>query len=199
MSGFPGQRGRVKIILPIVIVILGIGGFFAWRHFSVRESTDDAQVDGHIHQVNAKVGGTIVDIKVKENQFVEAGALLVQIDDRDFKVALASAEADLANARAGENEAKAELPVTSATAGSQVTASQAAMMRAEGAVESAQRYLTLANDRYKLGIDSYLNVIVAQTSVLSNQRTAAALQYQQMTASVQLIKGLGGGWSDLKE
>jgi NodT family efflux transporter outer membrane factor (OMF) lipoprotein len=63
------------------------------------------------------------------------------------------------------------------------------------AVQSAQRYLTLANDRYKLGIDSYLNVIVAQTSLLSNQRTVATLQYQQMTATVQLIKGLGGGWT----
>ncbi len=66
------------------------------------------------------------------------------------------------------------------------------------AVESAQRYLTLANDRYRLGIDSYLNVIVAQTSVLSNQRTVAALQFQQMTATVQLIKGLGGGWTGLE-
>ena len=53
---------------------------------------------------------------------------------------------------------------------------------------------TLANDRYRLGIDSYLNVITAQTTLLSNQRTAMNLRMQQMTASVQLIKALGGGW-----
>jgi len=64
----------------------------------------------------------------------------------------------------------------------------------DAAVESSQRYLTLANDRYKLGIDSYLNVITAQTTLLSNQRTALNLRMQQMTASVQLIKALGGGW-----
>jgi NodT family efflux transporter outer membrane factor (OMF) lipoprotein len=62
------------------------------------------------------------------------------------------------------------------------------------AVVSSQRYLQLANDRYKFGIDSYLNVITAQTTLLSNQRTEMNLRMQQLTASVQLIKALGGGW-----
>ena len=62
------------------------------------------------------------------------------------------------------------------------------------AVASSQRYLNLANTRYKLGVDSYLNVIVAQTAFLNNQRTALNLQMEQMTASVQLINALGGGW-----
>jgi NodT family efflux transporter outer membrane factor (OMF) lipoprotein len=64
------------------------------------------------------------------------------------------------------------------------------------AVASAQRALQLATDRYKSGIDSYLNVITAQATLLSNQRTAVNLQMQQMTASVELIKALGGGWND---
>jgi NodT family efflux transporter outer membrane factor (OMF) lipoprotein len=63
------------------------------------------------------------------------------------------------------------------------------------AVASAQRTLSLANDRYKSGIDSYLNVITAETALLTNQRTAMTLQMDQMTASVQLIKALGGGWN----
>ena len=53
----------------------------------------------------------------------------------------------------------------------------------------------MATERYKSGIDSYLNVITAQTTLLSNQRTAVNLQMQQMTASVELIKALGGGWN----
>jgi len=61
-------------------------------------------------------------------------------------------------------------------------------------VASAQRTLSLANERYKSGIDSYLNVITAQSALLNNQRTAVNLQMEQMTASVQLIKALGGGW-----
>jgi NodT family efflux transporter outer membrane factor (OMF) lipoprotein len=63
------------------------------------------------------------------------------------------------------------------------------------AVAAAKRYLTLANDRYRLGIDSYLNVIAAQTALLNNQRTAETLRLTQMNATVQLIKALGGGWS----
>lgn len=63
------------------------------------------------------------------------------------------------------------------------------------AVASAQRTLTLATERYKSGIDSYLNVITAQTTLLTNQRTAVNLQMQQMTASVLLVKALGGGWN----
>ncbi len=62
------------------------------------------------------------------------------------------------------------------------------------AVKSAQRNLTLANDRYRLGIDPYLNVITAQTTLLSNQQTAVNLGIQQMTATMQLIEALGGGW-----
>src|SRR6185436_6220245 len=64
------------------------------------------------------------------------------------------------------------------------------------AVASSQRALSLATERYKSGIDSYLNVITAQATLLNNQRTAVGLQMQQMTASVELIKALGGGWSD---
>jgi NodT family efflux transporter outer membrane factor (OMF) lipoprotein len=62
------------------------------------------------------------------------------------------------------------------------------------AVEASRRYMTLASDRYKFGIDSYLNVITAQTTLLANQRTAVNLQFEQLTASVQLVKAIGGHW-----
>jgi outer membrane protein TolC len=68
----------------------------------------------------------------------------------------------------------------------------------EAAVISWQRYLALANVRYKSGLDGYLDVITAQTTLLSNQRTAINLRVEQMTASVQLIKALGGGWNASK-
>jgi NodT family efflux transporter outer membrane factor (OMF) lipoprotein len=64
------------------------------------------------------------------------------------------------------------------------------------AVDSSQRYLNLASDRYKLGIDSYLNVITAQTTLLGNRQTLVNLRTQFMTASVQLINTLGGGWDN---
>jgi outer membrane protein TolC len=65
----------------------------------------------------------------------------------------------------------------------------------KAAVVASRRYLALANDRYKLGIDSYLNVIVAQTSLLNNERTSTNLQYQQAVATINFIKALGGSWT----
>jgi NodT family efflux transporter outer membrane factor (OMF) lipoprotein len=62
------------------------------------------------------------------------------------------------------------------------------------AVASSQRYLQLAVSRYRLGIDSYLNVITAQTTLLANQRTELTLQVEQIADSVQLIEDLGGSW-----
>jgi NodT family efflux transporter outer membrane factor (OMF) lipoprotein len=64
----------------------------------------------------------------------------------------------------------------------------------DAAVKSAERNLKVATDRYKLGIDPYLNVLTAQTSLLSNKQSAVNLRIQQMTASVQLVEALGGGW-----
>jgi NodT family efflux transporter outer membrane factor (OMF) lipoprotein len=61
-------------------------------------------------------------------------------------------------------------------------------------VKSAERFLELANARYYTGVDTYLNVLVAQTTLLSNQQDLASLRTQAMTASVQLIQALGGGW-----
>ena len=69
------------------------------------------------------------------------------------------------------------------------------LQQENAAVAASQHYLRLAIDRYRLGVDSYLNVITAQTTLLSNQRTALTLQMEQMTASVQLINALGGGWT----
>ena len=62
------------------------------------------------------------------------------------------------------------------------------------AVDSAQRLLAIATDRYRLGIDPYLNVISAQTALLGAQQTAVSLRLQQLMADVQLIEALGGGW-----
>jgi outer membrane protein TolC len=62
------------------------------------------------------------------------------------------------------------------------------------AIASAQRSLKLAFDRYRLGIDPYLNVITAQTTLFGNQQTGVNLRITQIVDSVQLVEALGGGW-----
>ena len=144
------QSGRIRIILPLVLIILFGGAFWAWRHFSGSETTDDAQVDSHVYAVNARVGGTLVAVNVHENEIVEAGAVLMQIDDRDFKNALSKAEADLRVAEAGYREARTSLPVTSSETGGRISRSEAALVQAKTGVETAQKDFEVAQARLNL-------------------------------------------------
>ncbi len=68
-------------------------------------------------------------------------------------------------------------------------------IREQGAVDAAQRYLDIAQTRYKTGLDPYLNVITAQNTLLSNQQTQVSLRVTEMTSAVELIQALGGGWN----
>ena len=63
------------------------------------------------------------------------------------------------------------------------------------AVDAAQRYLSIATERYRTGLDPFLNVLTAQTTLLQNQQTQVTLRVSEMTAAVQLIQALGGGWN----
>src|SRR5262249_41154284 len=111
-------RGRTRLAIAIAAVAVLVVALLAWRYYAVRESTDDAQIDGHIHGVAARVGGTILSVHVEDNSRVEAGALLAEIDPKDYQVALDRAQADLAEAAASAQAARTGVPVASATTSS---------------------------------------------------------------------------------
>ena len=83
-----------------------------WRYYAVRESTDDAQIDGHITPVSARVSGTVISVNYRDNQVVDQGAVLVQFDPKDYEVAVQHAEADLADAKASAVAAGTNVPIT---------------------------------------------------------------------------------------
>src|SRR5450432_1800915 len=91
---------RAKWGLVIVLIVLLVGGLLLWRYFGSYESTDDAQIDGHINSVSARVSGHVVTLNVEDNQYVQAGTVLVEIDPADYQVAVDSAQADFAAAKA---------------------------------------------------------------------------------------------------
>jgi membrane fusion protein, multidrug efflux system len=136
--GYLKRNPRAKwIVLAVVLVVL-VGGLLVWHYFSIRESTDDAQIEGDIIPISARVGGTVQRVLFEDNQYVEAGAILVQIDQADYKIALDRAEADLADAQAGAQAAKANIPITSTTTSSQLETSRANLVAAQREVEAAQ-------------------------------------------------------------
>src|SRR4029453_11079866 len=99
-------------------------GFFLWRYFSSYEFTDDAQIDGHLSPVSARVSGHVIRLLVTDNQYVEAGTPLAEIDPKDYEVALERAKAAYADANATAEAAMVNVPITSIGTASQVTSAQ---------------------------------------------------------------------------
>ncbi len=87
---------RLLWIVPVLIVIAG-AGVLLYRHFAAYESTDDAEIDGYIYPVSSRVTGYVNRVMVDDNQYVQAGTVLVQLDPKDYAVAIANAKAAFAN------------------------------------------------------------------------------------------------------
>ncbi len=139
-----GLRKRLATFIIIGLVVMGGVGLFAWSHYAGRQSTDDAQVDGHIIPTAARVPGTVVAVHVRDNQQVKAGDVLVELDPREYQLALARAEADLADAEAAAAEAAAAVPVTRAMSSSTLSGARAGVERAAAGIDAARAALNAA-------------------------------------------------------
>ncbi|MBZ5555061.1 MAG: HlyD family secretion protein [Acidobacteriia bacterium] len=141
-NGFNARRKqqlRIGLIVGTIVFAFVFGG---WRIYSAGHvSTDDAQVAGHIIVISAKATGFIKNVYVLDNQEVQAGQLLAEIDDRDYQVRLAQAEADLAVARATARASSTQVSVTSQTTTSLVDQARAGVTSARAGVETAEKDL----------------------------------------------------------
>ena len=180
--GANGGRGAfrrsplAKLLALGVAVVLVVGGVLTWRYLSVRESTDDAQVDGHIYPVSARVGGTVVKVLVDDNQYVEAGTVLVELDTNDYRVALDRARADLAESAATLRVSQTQVPITSATSESRLSAAQAGVGVASAGVSAAEK-----------GVDAArAHLVAAEAKVRENRANSerAARDLERMKALV---------------
>jgi membrane fusion protein, multidrug efflux system len=168
--------GRILVAV-LVVAVLAAAGYYLWKYFNTYETTDDAQVDGHINAVSARISGNVVAVLAEDEQYVKAGDVLVRIDPRDFEVAIAKAEADLADAEAALETSRIDIPITHTNTSSQLktansgridaiaivsvserqlAAAQARLESSRAQVREAEANLTKANDdvrRYKLLVD----------------------------------------------
>jgi len=148
----PAKRGRfagrapllggVALALVVIVVIV------VW-HYSGRQSTDDAQVDGHITQIAARVGGTVQALHVTENQYVEKGAVLAELDPRDYQVALDRAKADLADAQGNAAAAASGIPISEVSATSGVSTATGGVEEAQAGISIADRQVEAARAQFK--------------------------------------------------
>jgi len=140
------MSGRIRAIAGVVVLTaIGLGMWYWLTAGS--ESTDDAQIDAHVTQISARIGGTITKVAIEDNQRVEAGAVLVELDPRDYQVAVDKARAELADAEASAVAAQNTVPITSTTMASNVTTARGGVTQAQGGIAGAERELDAARAR----------------------------------------------------
>ena len=177
----PRSRRRGLIIVGILVVALIALGI--WWHSTFSEDTDDAQVNGHLIQVSARVGGQVLKVDVQENQTVHAGDPIVELDPRDYQVAVENAEAALASAKANAAAARVNVPITTINAGTNlnsaghdVSGTQAAVAQAERQLEAAHALVAQAaanNTKAQADLERYKPLVAKD--VISKQQFDAAV------------------------
>ena len=132
----------------IAVVVLALAGVGVWLYITAgRVSTDDAQVDAHVTQIAARVGGTVTRVAVEDNQLVDAGVVLIELDPRDYQVAVEKARAELADAEASAVAAQSNVPITSTTTVSNVVTARGGVAQAQGGVAAAEKEVEAARAR----------------------------------------------------
>jgi membrane fusion protein, multidrug efflux system len=178
---------RARWGLIIALVVLLVAGFFLWRYFSSYESTDDAQIDGHINSVSSRVSGHVIKLNVEDNQYVEKGTLLVEIDPTDYEVAVARARADYADAQAQASAAGINIPVTDVSTSSQVASSHASVANTKSGIAAARQQFDAAKAQVA---EAEANNAKAQSDLvrykqLVDKQEISLQQYDQAVAAAK--------------
>jgi membrane fusion protein, multidrug efflux system len=147
VSAYPPKRSGKRWILLGSIVVLGVAGAFLWHYLSGFESTDDAQVDVHLYPVSARISGYIQAVNVGDNQWVNQGATLVEIDPKDYEVALARAQATLDASEATSKSLNIDVPITSVDSSSELKYTSSDIKNAEAAIQAAEKEASAAHAR----------------------------------------------------
>jgi membrane fusion protein (multidrug efflux system) len=166
-------------------IVLLVAGFFLWRYFTSYESTDDAQIDGHLNSISARVSGHVEKLLVNDNQYVAAGTPLVEIDPRDYQVAVERAKAAYADALATAQAAQVNVPITSVNTGSQLTGAQADVENARAGISVARQQFDAARAQLE---QAEANDVKAQNDLgrykqLVEKQEISQQQYDQAVAA----------------
>ncbi len=174
-----------RVAVVIAVVMLLVVGFFIYRYVTSYESTDDAQVDGHINSISARVSGHVIKLNVLDNQYVQAGTVLVEIDPADYQLAYERAKADFEDAQAAAVAAGVSVPIGSVNTTSQVSAAQADVESARAGIQVAKQQLEAAKAQLQ---QSEANNVKAQNDLarykqLIDKQEISRQQYDQATAA----------------
>jgi membrane fusion protein (multidrug efflux system) len=178
-------RKRKNILLPVLVAVLVLGGISYWWHSTFWESTDDAQIDGHINPVSARVGGHVSSLNFRDYQYVAKGTLLVEIDPTDYRVAIERARAEYTDALAAAEAARINVPITSVQTKSGIASSSADVSSARADVSATEKQLDAARARLR---ENEANNVKAQSDLaryrpLVERDIISRQQYDQTVAA----------------
>ncbi len=181
------QSSGFRIGISIAVLVLLVVGFFVYRYVTSYESTDDAQIDGHVNSVSARVSGHVIKLNVTDNQYVQAGTVLVEIDPADYQVAYERAKADYEDAQAAAVAADVNVPITSVNTTSQVSASEADVNSARAGIQVAKQQFEAAKAQLQ---EAQANNVKAQNDLvrykqLVDKQEISQQQYDQATAAAK--------------
>ncbi|MGB6131231.1 MAG: HlyD family secretion protein [Acidobacteriaceae bacterium] len=180
-----GQRSRPRrrFIIIGVVAILVVGALLWWWHSTYYEDTDDAQVDGNLVQISSRIVGHVEDVYVQQNQYVNAGDKLVEIDPSDYETALQQAEANLESAEASYEAARVNVPVIHVNTGTNLNNAGIDVASASESVTEAENQLRAdearvvqnqANyEKARLDLERYTPLV--RNDVISKQQYDAAV------------------------
>jgi membrane fusion protein (multidrug efflux system) len=181
----PSRRNFRKVVFGIVILLIAAicGGWYLYARGV--EDTDDAQVDGHLVPVASRVEGTIQVIAVDDNQTVTAGTTLVQLDPRDYQVALDQAQAQYDQAAAQLAASDPNVPMTRIANESDLASESAGITGAEAAVEAAQHDLagSIAKLKESQAVDERAQANFQRYKTLLDKNEVSRADYDQYKAS----------------
>jgi membrane fusion protein (multidrug efflux system) len=144
---YPRRRSYNRWIIVAVVAVVMVGGIFLWRYLSGFESTDDAQVDVHLYPVSARISGYVQAVHVEDNEYVQEGATLVEIDPKDYQVAEAKAQANLETAEASARALNIDVPISSVDTNSQLKFTSSDIENAKAAIAASEKQVAAAGAR----------------------------------------------------
>ena len=190
---------RTLVIVPALLVVI-VAGVFLWRHFNSYESTDDAQVDAHLYPVSARISGYVIRVNVDDNEIVTKGTVLVEIDPKDYQVAVDQARASLANAEATARSLGIVVPITSVTTSSQIRAAEADVENARAGIATAEKQADAARAALTQAEanDVKLQADLERYRQLVEKQEVSQQQYDQALASARAsTAGVAGAHASL--
>jgi membrane fusion protein (multidrug efflux system) len=177
-ENFFRARPHARKVLIGVLIVFVASSIYAWHRLTTYESTDDAQVDGHLMPLSSRISGYILKVNADDNQYVTAGTVLTEIDPKDYQIAVERARADLEDTQASAHSFNINVPIATTTTSSQVRVAQADIENAKAGITAAQQQFDAAQAQLA---EARANDVKAQNDLARYKQLVEKQEVSQQT------------------